>query len=593
MTSSIPRPEHPRPERFRPAWLNLNGEWRFEFDFGDTGMERGLFREPFEGRPILVPFSPESKLSLIGYTDFIPAMFYRREIVIPEEWQGMRILLHFGAVDCECRVFLDGVDVGSHRGGQTSFELDVTDSVHWGKTQQLTLYVRDDLRSGLHGCGKQSKKFASEGCCYTRVTGIWQTVWLEAVAFAGLRDCKIVADLDNGAFFVTPKFYRMESEYRFEVTALADGTIAGVGIGAAADGVPVRIPLTEKREWNPADPFLYTLEFRVFDAKGTLIDEASGYAGLRKIIWSGNKLYLNNQEIFLRFVLDQGFYPDGIWTAPDDDSLRRDIELSMQSGFNGARLHQKVFESRFHYWADKLGYLTWAEFGSWGIDWSKSEARANFLTEWREAVSRDLNHPSIIGWTPLNESCPTAETAVAAAFPTPEAWENYRSWITEIYELTKSLDPSRPVNDSSGYLHVKTDLWTVHAYQENLELLRSALFPPSGDVMYHIPSREVKYTGQPYLNDEFGGFRLETASAEGDGFGYYGMLITDPAELCRRIAEQTDWMVESSGLAGYCYTQLTDVEQERNGIFRYDRSAKVPSGMLADVFGKKPKYSKW
>ncbi len=593
MISPIPRPEHPRPECFRKAWINLNGEWRFVFDFGQSGLERGVHREEFEGEKIIVPFPPESTLSAVGYTDFIPAMFYRREICVPGVWRGKQILLHFGAVDCECRVFLDGVEVGSHLGGQTSFDVDLTEHVRFDQSQQLTLYVRDDLRSGLHGGGKQSHTFASEGCFYTRVTGIWQTVWLEAVAFAGLRRFRVVADYDNGAFFITPEFYRMEPGNRFKVVAFADGEMAGSASGAAADGIPLRLELQKKREWNPTDPFLYDLKLRVLDPAGSVVDEVLSYAGLRKICWSGNKLYLNNREIFLRFVLDQGFYPDGIWTAPDDASLRRDIELAMQAGFNGARLHQKVFEPRYHYWADKLGYLTWAEFGSWGINWSQSEARSNFLDEWREALLRDFNHPSIIGWTPLNESCSPAETAVAAAFPTQEAWDHYRIWVTRIYDLTKSLDPTRPVNDCSGYLHVKTDLWTVHAYREDRKSLKDALFPEAGGVMSHIPSRETKYSGQPYLNDEFGGFRLETPGAEGEGWGYYGVRITDPAELCRRIADQTACMIEVDKLAGYCYTQLTDVEQERNGLYRYDRSAKVPDGMLNAVFGKKPENSAW
>lgn len=586
--NTIPKPEHPRPDKFRPDWLNLNGEWDFEFDFTVCGMEKELFKKPFEnGAKIIVPFPPESSLSGVHYTDFIPAMFYRRKILVPANWQNKRVILHFGAVDCECRVFIDGEEVGSHAGGQTSFEFDITSKVKLGETQTLTIYVHDDVRSKLYGGGKQSWNYKAEGCLYTRATGIWQTVWLEAVDFAAIKDFRIGIDFMNGGFSITPKFYQIKPSYKLQVTAYANEKEVGKVLGNAVDGQMLYLPLQVRREWNPDDPFLYSLNLQVFDDNGKEIDSLQSYAGLREISVSGNKLYLNGEEIFLRFSLDQGYYPDGVWTAPSDEALKHDIELGLEAGFNGARLHQKVFEPRYHYWADKLGYLTWAEFGSWGLNWHDETARNNFFPQWREAMERDINHPSIIGWVPLNESSHSHEFANTNDYP------QYKAWVEEIYNLTKSIDFSRPVNTTSGYLHIKTDLWTVHSYAPDADALAKEMFPENSEVYSRYSEHEVKYSGQPYLNDEFGGFLFETPSMEKIGHGYFGIRITDDEEFYKHAAPQVDWMINNDKISGYCYTQLYDVEMERNGVYQYDRTPKIASETLKKVFGKKNKSSKW
>ena len=589
---SIPRPEHPRMQFYRPDWVNLNGEWSYEFDFGKSGIERGLQNSTGFAGKITVPFCPESPLSGVGHTDFIESMFYQRVLEIPAAWNGRRILLHFGAVDYTAVIYLDGVEVGRHSGGSISFTVDLTRHVEAGKSYNLVVHVLDNQRGFAQTFGKQSPKFRSYGCSYTRVTGIWQTVWLEAAGMQGLKKCRIVPEFDRGAFGFLPEYFEERPGNTLTVRILAEGReVVAETVPASAWG-PFSVMVPEPRAWSPEDPFLYTIVFEVKNASGELLDRVESYGGLRKIHVEGDRLFLNNKPLFLRMVLDQGYYPDGIWTAPSDEALVRDIELSMAAGFNSARLHQKVFEERFHYHADRMGYLTWGESASWGMGWTnlrwwytqdRYAGVFNFLREWRETVERDANHPSIIAWTPLNET------------DRPMDLDFYRGVMTEVYDLTKQVDPTRPVNDASGYQHVKTDLWTVHLYRKDAAELKEALTPAGGGVWHNSPELEVPYAGQPYLNDEFGGFMYippERAKFAANTWGYHGLDLKSPEELCAKIAEQVDYMLTVPNLSGYCYTQLTDVEQEQNGLYNYDRTAKVPEGMLKAIFGKSPEWAK-
>lgn len=586
--STIPRPEYPRPQFFRESsWINLNGSaWSYEFDFGQSGVARGLCGSKGFSKPINVPFCPESKLSGVGYTDFIPAMFYHRKLAIPAEWRGKRILLNFGAVDYECEGFINGVSVGCHRGGSSSFSFDLTGHVTAGGEYDFVLYVKDDVRSGVQASGKQSVNYASNGCHYTRVTGIWQTVWLEAVAPNGLKRCRVTPDWDNGAFSFTPEYWSSPAGCRLRIAVNAGGDNAAYGEFSAASGATHVLPLNIRRAWSPEDPFIYDIIFELLDAESRVIDRVVSYAGLRKIEVVGNRVFLNGVELFQRLVLDQGFYPDGIWTAPSDEALKRDIMLSQAAGFNGARLHQKVFEERFHYWADKLGYLTWGETPSWGaaflgVGGAGALSRENywhgaynFSNEWREIILRDVNHPSIIVWTPANETATGADLV------------GYRHIMSELYMLTKALDPTRPVNDTSGYYHVKSDLWTVHLYTGSAAELEAQLCPEGAEV-YSRPE-ECGYCGQPYLLDEFGGFGYappERKLYSERSWSYYGFERMD--EVLARISEQVDVVIKH-GLAGYCYTQLTDVEQEENGIYNYDRSEKFPMDKVREIFLRRP-----
>ena len=321
---TLPRPEYPRPQFVRADWVNLNGTWTYTFDSGQSGLAQGFAAsEGFDGR-ITVPFCPESELSGVGHKDFITCMWYQRKVDIPAAWARKKVLIHFGAVDFNCALYVDGQLAGRHWGGTVSFEIDVTRFVTAGKTANLVLLVEDDVRSGIQPGGKQSARYASWGCRYTRTTGIWQTVWMEAVAPCGLKSVYVKPDLDASRFVVEPRFFGLAKGQKLRAT-LSDGGAKPVAVvtAAASDGATLILPVPAKRlrTWSPSDPFLYDLKFEVLDAAGAVIDEVSSYAGMRKIHIEGNRIYLNNKLLYLRMVLDQGFYPDGIWTAPSDEAL--------------------------------------------------------------------------------------------------------------------------------------------------------------------------------------------------------------------------------------------------------------------------------
>ena len=594
--SKIPRPEHPRPQFQREAWVNLNGEWTYTFDFGLSGRDRELNQSRGFENSILVPFCPESPLSGVGYKDFILGMWYHRELSVPAKWDGEKIILHFGGVDYFSSIYIDGELAGQHWGGKGAFAIDITRFVEPGKSHQLVVEVRDDTRSGLQPGGKQCIYHDSWECLYSRTTGIWQTVWMEAVSPYGLEDCHIVADLDNSRFVVTPTFFSEKQGLKLRTTVKGGRRRVLTEIVAASNGSQVVLPLDNPRTWSPGDPFLYDLTFELIDAEDRVLDEVSAYAGMRKIHIEGNRIYLNNEPIYLRFVLDQGFYPAGIWTAPSDKELKRDIELSMQAGFNGARLHQKVFEPRFHYWADKLGYLTWGESASWGIMKSDEVAGRNYLGEWREIISRDRNHPSIIAWTIFNESGWTyLERDIE-----PRNWdlfirEQHNRLLKDLVLLTKGLDPTRPVNDASGHVHVLTDIWTVHSYEHDVDEFRRILTPdPEEGVHRDQPHKDTVYEGQPYIVDEYGGMKwapLETRDDISESWGW-GDNPQSLEEFYAKMEALTDVLLNLEHVSGFCYTQLTDIEQEQNGIYTYDREVKFDMERIREILTKPPIWMK-
>ncbi|MFC1735832.1 glycoside hydrolase family 2 protein [Candidatus Hydrogenedentota bacterium] len=579
----LPRPEHPRPQFRRDKWINLNGEWTFQFDFCRAGVEKGLpYAVDGFGDSIIVPFCAESALSGVGYTDFIPAIWYHRKFEIPGEWNGDRIFLHFGAVDYDCRVWVNGTAVGRHYGGNSSFSVEITGALRDGEND-LVVCAQDDVRSGLQPAGKQSEKLHSYGVRYTRTTGIWQTVWLEAVPDTRIESCRITPDLDGSSFVLTPVINGCRQGMRLEATLLADDTEKTRIRVSVSPGVPVTLDVEDPRPWSCSDPFLYDLRLSLI-CEDEVVDSVQSYCGLRKFHIEANRFYLNNSPIFLRFVLDQGFYPDGIWTAPSDSELRADIERSMSLGFNGARLHQKVFEERFHYWADKLGYLTWGEFCDWGMDFGLPEAIHNHQREWREVIIRDANHPSIVAWTPFNETYRAAR----------DHFEEHRRALEEIYDLTKALDPARPVNDASGYCHVKTDIYTVHDYEQDPAQFRERFASVSemnpDEAFVRFPELSCKYKGQPYVVDEYGGTwwadgpLLPEYEQDADRIRKQDRFPSTKEKVYDAIEKLTAVLTDHPQIAGYTYTQLTDVEQEVNGLYTYDRKLKFDAERLREAF---------
>lgn len=574
----LPRAEYPRPQFERQEWINLNGTWDFEFDFGKSGMDRELFKAGSLSQEITVPFCPESELSGIGHTDFINCVWYRRDISIPEEWNGKNIYLNFGAVDYAAEIFIDGILAGRHYGGSSSFSIDLSGHVEAGKIHNLVIRVEDNQRSGEQSVGKQCSTFNSAGCFYTRTTGIWQTVWMEAVDRHGLKRVTMRPDIDQCQLMVMPEFYS-ESDCTLEVSVKDNGKTVARKSVPCSNHACIVFPLKKMKLWSPEDPFLYDMDFHVKDAGGNVLDHVKSYAGMRKIHISDGKVYLNNREYFQRLVLDQGFYPDGIWTAPSDEALRHDIELAKAAGFNGARLHQKVFEERYFYWADRLGYLTWGEGPSYGMNVNNEIAARNFLSEWLEIVVRDRNHPSLVTWTPFNETWDSQDGT-------------YPRFVRDIYAETKAADPTRPINDASGDDHVMTDIWSVHNYEQDGDKLKEQLALTEGREPYrHSYEKEflAVYGGQPYILDEFGGIGWMSPEERKHSWGY-GNLPQTEEEFYSRLDKMVKAVASLEHIAGFCYTQLTDVEQEKNGIYKYDRTEKLDIEKVRHIFMQIPSF---
>ena len=576
--ADLPRSEYPRPQFEREYWVNLNGTWTYSFDFGQTGADRNFRNSKgFDGK-ITVPFCPESSLSGVKHTDFIPCIWYQRTITVPETWGGKNILLNFGAVDYDATIFIDGKKVGRHCGAGSSFSLDITKFVKAGSSANLVIQVKDNLRGGKQPGGKQSTGYYSAGCNYTRVTGIWQTVWMEAVCPEALKQVFATPDIDQQQLVVRPEFYEEGNGCTLTVQVFDEKQkLVSTKTAPATNNTVIVLPIKNPKLWTPETPNLYDVIYTVRDAKGNVLDKVKSYAGMRKIHLAGGYFYLNNKPYYQRLVLDQGFYPDGIWTAPSDEALKHDIEMSKAVGFNGARLHQKVFEERYFYWADKLGYITWAEQASWGLDVNNEEAVRNFLTEWADEVVRDRNHPSIVTWTPLNETWGARDGV-------------YVRFVNDLYNLTKAIDPTRPVNDASGDSHVKTDIWSVHDYTREYDrLVANHTFKQGVEPYRNMRDKDwlAKYEGQPYMLDEFGGLGWIPKAERANSWGYGAQIETED-DFFQILEKEVDAIIACKHITGFCYTQITDVEQEKNGVYYYDRRPKFDTEKWRRIFEKIP-----
>ena len=575
----IPRPEHPRPDFERKAWQNLNGEWQFAIDTSKSGLEKGWHTGVEFPRRILVPFCPESRLSRIAETDFLEAVWYRRTFTVDRALRGRQLLLHFGAVDYDTHVWVNGTEIARHRGGYTPFSADITDAVRMNGENELVVYAEDDVRSNFQPSGKQSRQLRSHGCMYTRTTGIWQTVWLESVPGTHITSLVVWPDAQNARVCLEIAVRNPWGCESLEVSANAGGKrVAAAKLKRVGAQNVLTLDIRKPVLWEPGKPFLYDLRLRLLNGKN-VVDEVSSYVGLRDVQIEGDRILVNGKPVFQRLILDQGFWPDGVYTAPSDAELKADIERSMAMGFNGARLHQKVFEPRTLYWADKLGYLLWGEFPDWGCSVRfHAQARENFLREWVEVVLRDRSHPSIVAWTPLNE-----------AHSNGDRYDPL--FMREIYELTKRLDPSRPVVDASGYTHVKTDIWDLHDYDQNPQSFaerydKFGIDPKTETLARNDAQREPPYEGQPVVVSEYGGTWWNPGDKEGSAWGY-GDRPADEKAFADRFAALAKVLLDNPHIAGFCYTQLTDVEQEVNGLYTYDRKAKFPSKAIRPALERK------
>jgi beta-galactosidase/beta-glucuronidase len=580
----VPRPEHPRPQFVREDWLCLNGWWAFEVDAGDSGLERGLLEREFERR-ILVPFCPEAANSGIGETDRMAAVWYRRRFVVPSSWLGRRVVLHLQAVDYEATVWVNGKEVGRHRGGFTPISCDITEVAEPGATSDVVVRARDPWWEP-QARGKQAAEVLPGGALYGRTTGIWQTVWLEATGDPALERPRITPDLGAGLF----RLEQRVSRSRVDLTVRAmlfDGSEELCRAERRLDGelvatLDLAVPLERRRPWSVDDPYLYRVELELVDASGAIVDRASSYGGLRSVGISGGRLLLNGKPLFQRLVLDQGFYPEGVLTAPSDEALVRDIELAQAAGFNGARLHQKVFEERFLYHADRLGYLVWGEFADWGCagfgpDEDNQRPGPSYITQWLEVLERDYSHPSIVGWCPLNET----------RQPIGDRLRVLDDVTLGMFLATKGADRTRPVLDASGYSHRvrAADVYDSHDYEQDPAIFaRHHAGLAEGDPFVNRwRGREISvaYAGQPYLVSEFGG--IWWAADDGEASWGYGERPRSVEEFFERFRELCRTLLENPGMAGYCYTQLTDVYQEKNGIVDFWRTPKLDLALLAGV----------
>lgn len=576
---SVPRPEYPRPQFRRRDWTNLNGPWHFAFDDDDRGLDDGWHRAsaaqldsgspPFDRR-IIVPFCFQARLSGIGEPGFHDLVWYGRLFPTPSLTADSRLLLHFGAVDYQATVWVNGEQVAVHEGGHTPFQADVTCALRPpGRDNVLIVRAADPGRDRTIPRGKQTWKDRSEHIFYTRTTGIWQTVWLEPVNRRHIAELRLTPDLDEACLIAEVKVERVTPGLRLRLVAsLSEAPVVDEYVAVTASSVECRLDLGNGGPgrlalWSPEQPTLYDLQLQLIEIDGTELDLVDSYFGMRKIEIRGPEVYLNDQPCYQRLILDQGYFPAGLMTAPSDDDLRRDIALAKAMGFSGARKHQKVEDPRWLYWADTLGFLVWGEMAN-AYAYSTDYVR-RITSEWADVVLRDYNHPCIVTWVPMNES---AGGRLVDAEPLRV------EHLLTLYHLTRSLDSTRPVVSNDGWEHARSDLCTIHDYGGAASLARryaaretSVAPAPPTPSPYH---EHYAYDGEPVLVTEFGGILWGGPVA---GLAY--SVTEDAEEFLRMYKAMVDALLASDIVQGFCYTQLTDVEQEVNGLLTADRRPKV------------------
>jgi beta-galactosidase/beta-glucuronidase len=592
--NGIPRPEYPRPQFRRVEWMNLNGEWWFAFDDANVGLSKGWHaveggdpgggEYPFD-RSISVPFCYQSESSGIGDTSFHDVVWYARAFDAPSLGDGDRLLLHFGAVDYRADVWVNGVHVASHEGGHTPFSADMTDALR--DANVLVVRAEDPSRDVTIPRGKQYWKEESAGIFYTRTTGIWQTVWLEPVNRRRVVSLHLTPDVDAASVDAEVEIENVEPGMSLRFIVEFEGeTVLDDRIEVHPPFIERRLSLGRRGEapptphlsawqgaylWSPEHPNLYDLRLELLGKDGEILDVVESYFGMRKVEVRDGRVFLNNRPLFQRLVLDQGYFPGGLLTAPSDDDLRRDIELAKEMGFNGARKHQKVEDPRWLYWADRLGFLVWGEMAN-AYEYSRDYVR-RITAEWQEVIRRDHNHPSIVAWVPMNESW-----GVPKLLSDPAQTEH----LLAMYHLTRSLDGTRPVISNDGWEHAKTDILAIHDYRDAKALSESYATPESA--VAAEPSKRPIYVpghghrGEPILITEFGGIAF--AGDEG-GWGY--STVSDSGAFLERYESLVSALLENDTVQGFCYTQLTDVEQEINGLLTFERKPKTDVARIKEI----------
>jgi len=613
--AKIPRPEYPRPQFVRKNnWINFNGEWDFAFDDTNKGLKERWYKSENSkkfNRKIIVPFCFQSKLSGIEDNSFHEVIWYRREFEIPKQFKGKNVLLHFGAVDYRCLIYLNGEYVGSHEGGYIGFSLNITNYLE--DSNVLVVRVEDPSEDLEIPRGKQFWKTEIETIFYPRVSGIWQTVWLEFISpDYYINDLKITPNIDksevvfevnmNGKGF--PELSLIINIF-FNNQSIAQDTINLDFIGKIGRRknkkimkekiellskkmfydnpsrfkFKVKIPDKQLFLWDINSPNLYDFSLEIQNEKTSeTYDEISSYFGMRKIsLAKGTKqkqVFLNDKCLYQKLFLVQGYWPDSLYTPPSDEAIKKDIQFIIDFGFNGLRTHQKSFDPRFLYWCDKMGVLVWGEIGNCYRFSVKSQLR--LMNEFVEEIERDYNHPSIIAWIPLNEGW-----GVSGAEKDPK-----RSYYTSsLYFLIKSIDSTRLIIDDDGWWHTEhNDVCTRHFYSAT-DLLPATLDEEINSHKTSVPRTYLKpyeYKGEPIIYSEIGGFGYDFNKNINKKWGYGG-LIEDSEDLLERVlALLKEFDVRKEWIQGFCYTELYDQFQEINGLLTFDREPKFPPKKLKE-----------
>lgn len=572
-----PRPEYPRPILRRDHWLNLNGRWQFQPDPKDQGLKDQWFHETQFEDSIVVPFPIESEAS--EQHNLMPERvnWYHRQFLLPVTWEA-NILLHIGACDHWTRVFVNGQEVGQHRGGYVPIKLDISHAVRAGENS-ITIRV-EDSDSWTQPRGKQAgtTKWPID---YDTVTGIWQTVWLEPVSDNHITSIQSEFTLETNTLTCSIESSR-HHKGKIELTLVDDAMpVAGAeGQFDARAESKISLTIPDPKLWSPESPWLYTVKLVLFDENGVIIDTAESYTGLREIGKKDGAITINGQTIYLRGVLDQGYFEGGWYTALDDATIKRDVELTLSLGFNCARKHQKIEDPRYFYWADKLGLLVWEEMPSGRI--FSNELVRTFTDEWMSVLSRDRQHPCIIAWVPFNESWGVWHQADRT---------QQRAFVDAMVSLTRTLDKSRLIVGNDGWEFSTGDLWTLHVYEGETgnirdrisELMANPAATVSGGPRPRIGALAgADISGLPILLTECGGIGYKASNLEGDEFAYGELPVTE-ADLLERFESVAKTIADADQLCGFVWTQLTDVQQEVNGVLYFDRSPKLPMETIRQI----------
>lgn len=575
--------EHPRPQFIREQWMNLNGSWLFCFDDEDRGLtmrwaEKGI---P-EGQTILVPYTYETPKSGIGDEGEHKVVWYQKTVQLTPEMLEGRILLHFEGVDYHASVWVNGQAAGEHVGGYDRFSMDISPFVFPGGNE-VVVRACDSL-SEEQVRGKQRWKKDSYACWYVQTTGIWKTVWLECVGKTYLRDVKITPCLEHDEVLLEavvagdrPNGMDFEAEVFYDGLPVAKGSVQ-VRQGRANLRLNLYHTGTDFwgiMKWTPDMPNLYDVQFFLSQEK-THLDRVCSYFGMRSVSIKGDQVLLNGYPIYQKLVLYQGYWKESHLTPPDEDAIIADIDAVLRFGFNGVRVHQKVEDERFLYWCDVKGLLVWGEMPSFYR--YTDDAITAFGREWASVVRQVYNHPSIITWTPLNES-----------WGIPKVYSDRRqqAFTQAIYHMTKALDGERPVIVNDGWEHTVSDIVTLHDYEENSGEFEWRYTDYWDELMDgRRPHCDTKYAmaqgfyagGRPVMISEYGGI----AFCDGQGWGY-GSQAGDEEAFFRRFAAITKAIMGNPNIYGFCYTQLTDVQQEVNGLLDAERREKVDAGRIRKI----------